>query len=115
MTILNVYVDDIIFTNDNDEELARLKMILSKEFEIKDLGKLRYFLGMEIVRSETGIVVSQYKYIMDLLSETGMLDCWSIASPFDQNHKIGKIEEGIPMDRGRYQRLVGKLQDLTLP
>ena len=48
MAILIVYVDDIVLTGDDDEEIDSLKNILEKEFEIKDLGSLKYFLGMEI-------------------------------------------------------------------
>jgi len=55
-------------------ELARLKKNLAAEFEIKDLGSLRYFLGMEVARSKRGIVVSQETYILDLLEEMGMSD-----------------------------------------
>ena len=58
-TILAVYVDDIIITGDDDIEILRLKKNLSKEFEVKDLGHLRYFLGIEIARSPKGIVLSQ--------------------------------------------------------
>jgi hypothetical protein len=52
-------VDDIILTGDYEEELVRLKKLLAKEFEIKDLGYLKYFLGMEVARSRKGIYVSQ--------------------------------------------------------
>ena len=55
--------------------MSRLKQCLAKEFEIKDLGQLRYFLGMEIARSKEDIVVSQRKYTLDLLKETGMSRC----------------------------------------
>ncbi|KAM6551619.1 hypothetical protein CsatB_001427 [Cannabis sativa] len=70
IAILIVYVDDIILTGDYKEEMERLKEFLSKEFEIKDLRYLRYFLGMEIARSRHGIFVSQRKYVLDLLKET---------------------------------------------
>lgn len=70
--ILIVYVDDIILTGD---DFAELKNFLAKEFEIKDLGNLGYFLGMEGVRSNKGILVSQRMYVMDLLKETRMLGC----------------------------------------
>lgn len=59
ITILAVYVDDIIITGDDDVEISRLKKSLSKEFEVKDLGQLKYFLGIEIARSPKGIVLSQ--------------------------------------------------------
>ena len=49
--------------------------MLASEFEIKDLGELKYFLGMEFARSKEGISVSQRKYVLDLLGETGMLGC----------------------------------------
>ena len=52
-----------------------MKENLRREFETKDLGQLRYFLGIEVVRSPRGIVLSQRKYALDLLDETGMLGC----------------------------------------
>ena len=68
--MLIVYVDDIILTEDYWEEMERLKEVLAREFEIKDLGNLKYFLGMEVTWSKKGIAVSQPKYILDLLEET---------------------------------------------
>jgi hypothetical protein len=59
IAILIVYVDDIILTRDDVLEMNQLKTSLSSTFEIKDLGSLRYFLGMEVARSKKGIVISQ--------------------------------------------------------
>lgn len=70
ITILAIYVDDIVITRDDVEEITSLKKKLGRSFEIKDLGRLRYFLGIEIARSSKGIVLSQRKYVLDLLSET---------------------------------------------
>ena len=70
VVILIVYVDDIVVTGNHEEEIRRLKVLLSREFEIKDLGSLRYFLGMEVARSKEGISVSQRKYFLDLLQDT---------------------------------------------
>lgn len=67
ITILIVYVDDIVVTGNDTEEIARLKKLLAKEFKIKDLGKLQYFLGIEVARSAKRIFISQRKYILDLL------------------------------------------------
>ena len=65
--IMIVYVDTIILTGDYVEEIVNLKQFLAREFEIKDLGQLRYFLGMEVAQSRQGILVSQRKYTLDLL------------------------------------------------
>ncbi|RVW32477.1 Retrovirus-related Pol polyprotein from transposon RE1 [Vitis vinifera] len=102
-------VDDIILSGNDMEELQNLKKYLSEEFEVKDLGNLKYFLGMEVARSRKGIVVSQRKYILDLLKETGMLGCKPIDTPMDSQKKLGIEKESTPVDRGRYQRLVGRL------
>ena len=106
-TILIVYVDDIILTGDDIEEMGRLKKVLATEFEVKDLGQMQYFLGMEVARSKRGISVSQRKYTLDLLTETGMLGC----KPSDTPIEAGKRTENVgkPVDREKYQRLVGKL------
>ncbi|RVW62010.1 Retrovirus-related Pol polyprotein from transposon RE1 [Vitis vinifera] len=104
-----VYVDDIILSGNDMGELQNLKKYLSEEFEVKDLGNLKYFLGMEVARSRKGIVVSQRKYILDLLKETGMLGCKPIDTPMDSQKKLGIEKESTPVDRGRYQRLVGRL------
>lgn len=109
LAVLIVYVDDIILTGDYEEEICTIKSLLAAEFEIKDLGNLKYFLGMEIARSRKGISVSQRKYVLDLLKETGMLGCKPVDTPMDPTIKLGAKENCAPVDKGRYQRLVGKL------
>ncbi|RVW64923.1 Retrovirus-related Pol polyprotein from transposon RE1 [Vitis vinifera] len=85
MAMLIVYVDDIILSGNDMEELQNLK------------------------KSRKGIVVSQRKYILDLLKETGMLRCKPIDTPMDSQKKLGIEKESTAVDRGRYQRLVGHL------
>ncbi len=80
ITLLIVYVDDIMVTSDDKEKMALLKERLAREFEIKDLGRLKYFLGIKVAISDKGIFISQTKYILDLLEETGMLGCKPIVS-----------------------------------
>ncbi|RVW35073.1 Retrovirus-related Pol polyprotein from transposon TNT 1-94 [Vitis vinifera] len=109
LAIIIVYVDDIILTGDHEEKIDLLKKLLTKEFEIKDLGNLKYFLGMEIARSKKGIAVSQRKYVLDLLNETGMLGCKPTETPMDTTVKLEESDGSAPVDKGRYQRLVGKL------
>jgi Reverse transcriptase (RNA-dependent DNA polymerase) len=63
--ILIVYVDDIVLMGNDPVEMKRFKASLAKEFEMKDLGELRYFIDIEVVRSKK-IVLSQQKYVLDL-------------------------------------------------
>ena len=88
VVILIVYVDDIVLTGDDCNELEKLKGKLDEEFEIKDLGALKYFLGMEFARSKEGIFVNQRKYVLDLLDETGMLGCKLVETPIEPNVKL---------------------------
>ncbi|RVW97655.1 Retrovirus-related Pol polyprotein from transposon TNT 1-94 [Vitis vinifera] len=98
---------------DDEVGIGNLKKLLAREFEIKDLGQLRYFLGMEVGRTKEGIVVTQRKYVLDLLQETGMLGCKPMDTPMDPIGKIDKDNDSHPTDKDRYQRLVGKLIYLT--
>ncbi|XP_020249438.1 uncharacterized protein LOC109826828 [Asparagus officinalis] len=108
VTMLAVYMDDMIITGDDEKEIAQLKVRLSKEFEVKNIGQLRYFLGIEIAHGPKGIVLSQRKYALDLLTETGMLGCKPTATPIDQSLRLS-VEAGEPVDHERYQRLVSRL------
>jgi hypothetical protein len=58
LTIVLIYVDDIIITGNNNSAIQDIKLFLQKQFRIKDLGKLKYFLGLEVARSKAGIVIS---------------------------------------------------------
>ena len=109
ITCLIICVDDMIITGNDEEEIAELRKNLFHEFEMKDLGLLKYFLGIEVLRSKKGIFINQRKYILDLLAEIGMIDCKPTDTPMVQNHGL-QMKEGAKLtDRGRYQRLVGKL------
>lgn len=108
-SILIVYVDDIILTGDDVDEIKRLKIFLNSKFEIKELGSLKYFLGMEVARSKKGIVISQRKYILDLLTETGFLGCKPVETPMESSKNFNINDEKSPVNKESYQRLVGKL------
>ncbi|RDY10339.1 putative mitochondrial protein, partial [Mucuna pruriens] len=79
---------------------------------MKELGKLKYFLGIEVAYSKQGIFISQRKYVLDLLKETGKLGCKISRVPIEQNHRIG-CEESPIIEKSQYQRLVGKLINLS--
>ena len=94
---------------DDLTEMDRLKRNFATKFEIKDLGSLKYFLYIEIARSKKGIMVSQRKYILDLLKEIGMSDSKPSKTPMEANLRLGDSDKNVPVDTARYQRLVGKL------
>ncbi|RVW35060.1 hypothetical protein CK203_079821 [Vitis vinifera] len=104
---LRAWFERLKSSNDH-VEIEALK-ILAKEFEVEDLGALRYFLGMEIARNKNEISVSQRKYTLDFLKETGMLGCSPNDIPINSRHKIDPAEKGDLVEKGRYQQLVGKL------
>jgi hypothetical protein len=87
---LIIYVDDIIVTGNDEEGISELQRYLASEFEIKDLGGLKYFLGIEVYRSKLGIFLSQRKYVLALLAETGMLDCKPMDTPIVQSHCLAE-------------------------
>jgi Reverse transcriptase (RNA-dependent DNA polymerase) len=113
-TIVLVYVDDIIITGNDKEDIENIKNYLKNKFDIKDLGKLKYFLGIKITHSCKGLFLSQRKYVLDLLKEIGKLDVKPASTPMEPNKKL-EIENDEPLkDIGQYQRLVGKLIYLTV-
>jgi len=109
VTVLIVYVDDMIITGDDEEEISRLQKALATYFEMKNLGEIKYFLGIEVARSREGILLSQRKYVLDVLTEVGMLECKPVDTPIVQNHRLREYPDQTPTNKGRYQRLVGKL------
>jgi len=72
-TILLVHVDEIILIGDSLFVFHHIKSILDESFKIKDLGQLKYFLGIEVAHSKSGISLCQRKYCLDLLSDSGFI------------------------------------------
>ena len=99
ITALIIYVDDMIITENDDEEIIDLQKYLASEFEMKNLGGLKYFLGIEVARSKQGIFLSLRKYILDLLIETGMLECKPADTPIAQNERLSIHDNQILIDK----------------
>ena len=104
-----VYVDNIIMTGNDGNERQALRQCLTKEFEIKELGMLKYFLGIEIVHSKQEIFIFQQKYVTNLLKQIGKLACKPTGTPIDPNHKLGEAKEDVVVDREVYQNPVRRL------
>ncbi|WZY86902.1 hypothetical protein YC2023_033288 [Brassica napus] len=118
MIALLVYVDDIIITGSDKEGIIATKEFLKSMFEIKDLGEMKYFLGIEICRSKEGLFMSQRKYTLDLLKGAGAYGGKTARMPMEDGYKVpreGEIEDSKPyQDPKLYRKLVGKLIYLTI-
>ncbi|GJT02549.1 ribonuclease H-like domain-containing protein, partial [Tanacetum coccineum] len=110
---LLVCVDDIVITRNNNDEIKKV----SSKFLIKDLGKLKYFLGIEVLESKGNLYLTQRKYCSEVLVEFGMLACRPCGTPIeykDSTTKSGKVVIDNPLNSiNNYHKLVGKLIYLT--
>lgn len=111
-TALLIYVDDIVITGNDASAINSLKSFLRDHFRIKDLGDLKYFLGIEVSRSKQGIYISQRKYALEILKDYGFLGARPIAFPMDDTKLSDKGE--LLKDPEKYRRLVGRLIYLTI-
>jgi len=111
-----IYVDDIIIVSSSSMATKRLLAQLQADFAVKDLGTLSYFLGIEVRHTSHGLVLTQRKYIQDLLSRTNMLTSKGVSTPMVPSEKL-LLDSGdklSPEDTTRYRSVVGALQYLSL-
>ena len=113
LTLLVVYVDVIIITESDSKEIKELEQCLAQTFQVKQLGPLKYFLGIEFTRSTEGILMTQQKYILDLLDETKHMDCQISDTPIEANHKLKLDDKDPHIEMSSYQKLIGKLLYLS--
>ncbi|XP_060676375.1 uncharacterized mitochondrial protein AtMg00810-like [Ziziphus jujuba] len=109
-----VYVDDIIITGSNVSYIEELNKGLNSEFSLKDLGALHYFLGIEAHRNSTGLILSQAKYIQDLLTKTRITEAKSVPTPMQTGHQLSAHEGDLLTNPEEYRSVVGALQYLTI-
>lgn len=114
VTLILVYVDDILICGNSEKEIQSIKSMLSATFHMKDLGSVSYFLGLKISRSPSGFFGSQKKYCIDLLKEYGVSDAKPLKVPMDSHLKLTPNKGTVMANAHPYQRLVGKLIYLTV-
>jgi hypothetical protein len=112
MSIL-LYVDDLIITGADLDEINHVRRELGASFDMKDLGDLHYFLGIEVIRTPDGILISQRHYALGMLFNFGMANCKLISMPPDRTVKH-RPDSGRVCDPTRFRRIVGSLIYLTI-
>ncbi|KAJ9548353.1 hypothetical protein OSB04_020896 [Centaurea solstitialis] len=107
--LLLLYVDDMIIIGDDSIGIASLKQSLSSSFEMKDLDRLHYFLGLEVLSDSSGTYLCQAKYISDLLSKAGLSDNKVASTPLEHNLHLASNSGLLLQNPTRYRQLVGSL------
>ena len=103
-----LYVNDLIITGADLGEIIRIKSHLAASFDMKDLGDLHYFLGIEVIHTPEGILISQRHYALSMLFKFGMADCKPISTPLDRNVKL-RQNLGKACDATQFWQIVGSL------
>ena len=104
-----IYVDDLIITGNQPKEVEFFKRYLASCFKMKDLGLLRYFLGIEVARNKTGMYLSQRKYALEIIEEAGLLNSKPANFPMEQNHRLALSESPLLSQPEKYRRLIGRM------
>jgi len=104
----------MVLTSNDHYDISQVKQHFFHHFQTKDLGKIRYFLGIEVTQSNARIVISQRKYALNILEEIGLMTSKIVDTPMDPNAKLPP-NQGDPLSNPeKYRRLVGKLNYLTV-
>eukprot|EP00253_Pinus_taeda_P007460 PITA_07460 len=111
--IVVLYVDDVIFTGNDDYLIENFKAVMKEEFEMTDMGLLRYFLGTEVEKSENGIFISQEKDANEVLDRFNMQDSKAAITPTVMGLKLSKEDNSKDFDPSLYKSIVGSLMYLT--
>ena len=113
MIFVALYVDDLIFMGNNNEMIEEFKGTMIREFEMTNLGLMKFFLGLEVPQKETSVFVSQETYAKEILKKYKMENCNPVSIPMELGAKLSKFDGGERVDASRYRSLVGSLRYLT--
>ena len=112
LLLVAVYVDDLLVTGTSMDTITEFKRRMSNKFEMSDLGKLTYYLGIEVCQHEQGITLNQERYAKKILSETKMDECNDVQIPMDQGLRLSKASNEKNIYEKEYRRNIGCLRYL---
>ena len=111
--IVSVYVDDLIYTGDDEKMMSSFKFSMMRVFEMTDLGKMKFCLGIEVLQQPNGIFICQRKYALEVLKRFGILESHEVNSLIVPGSKLSKDVDGVAIDESYYKQIVGSLMYLT--
>ena len=112
--IVSLYVDDLIYTGNSDSLLEDFKESMMEEFTMTDLGRMRFFVGVEVVQDDRVIFIHQHKYAEDILKRFGMEECNPVRNSMVSGQKLAKEGAGAEVNSTGFKQLVGSLRYLTV-
>jgi len=112
--MVSLYVDDLVFTRSNEEMFAEFKALMKREFDMTDLGKMKFFLGVEVVQNDEGIYLSQKKYALEILERFGLENANSVHNLMVPGIKLMKNKDGKQMDMTQYKEMVCSFMYLSV-
>jgi len=113
LLIVSLYVDDLIFTGNDELMFTKFKASMKHEFDMADLGKMRYFLGLEVMQRFDGVFIGHKKYALEVLKRFGMDNSNFVHNPIVLGYKLMKDEDGVKVDKTYYKEVVGSLMYFT--
>ena len=111
---VGVYVDDLIITGSNPEEIDVFKTSMKTKFEMTDFGLLHSYLGIQVMQEEDGIKMCQTRYAIRILDMFNMTDCNASKTPMECRLKLDRNGEGLEVESTYFRRIIGCLRYLTL-
>ena len=113
LAYLLLYIDDIILTTSSDTLRQSVISLLNSEFAMKDLGQLKYFMGIAVTRHKHDLLLSQKKYVKAILSRVSMSSWKTCPTPVDTKYKMSATHNVPYEDASLYRSLTGALHYLT--
>nr|GEX32480.1 retrovirus-related Pol polyprotein from transposon TNT 1-94 [Tanacetum cinerariifolium] len=113
LLLIQIYVDDIIFAASTPKLCDLFAKIMCSKFKMSTMGKIPFFLGLQISQSPKGIFINQLKYVHKSLKKNGFDSCDLVDTPMVEKTKLDKDKEGKTIDQSHYRGMIGTLLYLT--
>nr|GFA09402.1 retrovirus-related Pol polyprotein from transposon TNT 1-94 [Tanacetum cinerariifolium] len=111
--VVQVYVDDIIFGSTHPRYIQLFSDLMKSRFEMSMMGKMTFFLGLQLNQSPCSIFINQSKYVLEILKKYGMESCDPVGTPMEIKDKLDLDQNGTPVDATKYRSMIGALMYLT--